>query len=74
MLYKIRNFGLIFKILLSNGLSGPELTAKTVTSQISQQTAEKMLKNSQNWWEMKKIDKMGPVCALIAQPFVVAFW
>ena len=74
MLYNIRNFGLIFKILLSNGLSGPELSAKTVTSQISQQTAEKMLKNSQNWWEMKKIDKMGPVCALIAQPFVVAFW
>ena len=74
MLYKICNFGLIFKILLSMGLSGPELSAKTVTSQIPQQTAEKMLKNSQNWWEMKKIDKMGSVCALIAQPFVVAFW
>ena len=49
MLYKIRNFGLIFKILLSNGLSGPEFSAKTITSQFPQQTAEKMLNNSQKW-------------------------
>ena len=59
MLYKICNFGLIFKILLSNGLFDPEFSAKTVTSQFPQQTAEKMLKNSQKWWKMKKIHKTG---------------
>ena len=59
ILNKIRNYGPIFKRLMSKGPSGLGLSKKTLIPKILQYSAEKMRKNLQKRPKMTKLEKNG---------------